>query len=63
MAYLATYGGPRSERRFSETADVSLWSPLRQNGLFGPVRRCIRFEHWYVDTERSGSVADDITRA
>jgi MFS family permease len=37
MAYLATYGGPRSEHRFSETADVSLWSPLRQtpfSGLF-----------------------------
>src|SRR5216684_6257046 len=33
------------------------------NRLFGPVRRCIRFEHWYLDTERSGGVADDITRA
>src|SRR5216684_6808013 len=33
MAYLATYGGPRSERRFSETADVSLWSPLRQTAF------------------------------
>jgi len=33
------------------------------NGLFGPVCRCIRFEHWYLDTERSGCVADDITRA
>ena len=35
MAYLATYGGPRSERRFSETADVSLWSPLRQTTFLG----------------------------
>ena len=35
MAYLATYGGPRSERRFSETADVSLWSPLRQTAFLG----------------------------
>jgi hypothetical protein len=33
------------------------------NRLFGPVRRCVRFEHWYLDTERSGGVADDITRA
>jgi MFS family permease len=39
MAYLATYGGPTSEPRFFETADVSLWSPLRQTaflGLFSP---------------------------
>jgi MFS family permease len=35
MAYLATFGGPRSERRFSETADVSLWSPLRQTAFLG----------------------------
>jgi MFS family permease len=35
MAYLATYGGPRSERRFSETADISLWSPLRQTAFLG----------------------------
>src|SRR5271167_3224713 len=35
MAYLATYGGPRSERRFSEAADVSLWSPLRQTVFLG----------------------------
>ena len=35
MAYLATFGGPRSERRFSETADVSLWSPLRQPAFLG----------------------------
>jgi MFS family permease len=35
MAYLATYGGPSSERRFSETADVSLWSPLRQTVFLG----------------------------
>jgi MFS family permease len=33
MAYLATFGGPRSERRFSETAEVSLWSPLRQTAF------------------------------
>src|SRR5260370_26172254 len=35
MAYLATFGGPRSERRFSETADVSLWSPLGQTAFLG----------------------------
>jgi MFS family permease len=35
MAYLAAYGGPRSEHRFSETADVSLWSPLRQIAFLG----------------------------
>lgn len=35
MAYLATFDGPRSERRFSETADVSLWSPLRQTAFLG----------------------------
>ena len=35
MSYLATFGGPRSERRFSETADVSLWSPLRQTAFLG----------------------------
>jgi MFS family permease len=35
MAYLATYGGPRSEHRFSETAEVSLWSPLRQTAFLG----------------------------
>src|SRR5260370_33210993 len=33
------------------------------NRLFGPVRRCVRFEHWYLDTERSSGMADDITRA
>jgi MFS family permease len=35
MAYLGTFGGPRSERRFSETAEVSLWSPLRQAAFVG----------------------------
>ena len=35
MAYLATFGGPRLERRFYETADVSLWSPLRQTAFLG----------------------------
>src|SRR6266851_5950854 len=35
MAYLATFGGPRLERRFSETADVALWSPLRQTTFLG----------------------------
>jgi MFS family permease len=35
MAYLGTFGGPRSERRFSETAEVSLWSPLRQTAFLG----------------------------
>src|SRR5208282_131198 len=35
MAYPATYGGPRSERRFSETADVSLWRPLHQTAFLG----------------------------
>jgi MFS family permease len=37
MAYLAAYGGPRSERSLSASGEDSLWSPLRQPvfaGLF-----------------------------
>ena len=63
MAYLATFGGPRSERRFSDTADVSLWSPLRQTAFLGLFLRGFHFKCRYLDTERSCGVADDITRA
>ncbi len=35
MAYLATYGGPRSERSLAAATEVSLWSPLRQPLFLG----------------------------